>query len=140
MSTTVLGNTAPARLCPGPAHPCHARRHCAGKYCLEVSGGMITLWWCPGSLLDLADVLASYDAIRDLSDGYLMPLIVHLQGMVGMTAAARSVITEGSLSSRVGFVGTGPVDEVIAAFLEDGLSETHYFEHVHDAEAWARAA
>ncbi len=56
--------------------------------------------------------------------------------MVGIAADARTAILEGSLTSRVGLVGTGPVDRVIAAFLEHARTETHYFSRTLDAEAW----
>ncbi|MHA7282409.1 hypothetical protein ACX80F_05495 [Arthrobacter sp. TMS2-4] len=133
-----LGNPAPSRLCPGPGHAPRARRHCAGKHCVERSAGLLGLWWAPGSRLTLADVLAAYEGIRGLSDGYVLPMVVHLQGLRGISPAARMVIVEGSLTSRIAFVGTGPVDQVIAAFLAHARSETHYFENASDAEAWAR--
>src|SRR5215217_2026360 len=136
----VLGNAAPARPCPGPGHTPGTRRHCAGKHCIDVRSGMLMLWWAPGSLLTVADILESYEGIRELSDGYLLPLVIHLQGMVGITANARTAILECDLTSRVAFVGTGPVDQVIAAFVEQSLSESRYFESPAKAEAWAREA
>ena len=138
MRQTELGNPAPSRLCPGPGHAPRARRHCVGKHCVGVRAGLLVLWWAPGSRLTLADVLAAYEGIRSLSDGYVLPLVVHLQGLSGIAPAARMVILEGSLTSRIAFVGTGPVDQVIAAFLAHARSETHYFESASDAEAWAR--
>lgn len=98
---------------------------------------MLVLWWVPGSLLDRGDVLACYEGIRALSQGYVLPLVVHLQGVEGITPDARAVLLEGSLSSRVGVVGTGPVDQVIAAFLEQAMCETRYFEQPGAALAWA---
>lgn len=140
MSQIVLANAAPARPCRGTEHPPDGRRWCVGKCCIEARPGLLVLWWAPGSLLTLADILSSYDGIRELSDGYRLPLVVHVQGMVGMTAGARALLLEGDLSSRVGFVGTGPVDQVIVAFLEQALSETCYFRSPARAEAWARGA
>ncbi|MEC5199577.1 hypothetical protein RCH21_001808 [Arthrobacter sp. PL16] len=142
MSQIVLGNAAPPRLCPTSLRPPFAApsacSHCAGKYCIQTRPGLLVLWWAPGSLLDLADVMAAYAVIRDVSEGYLLPLVTHLQGMVGIAADARSVILDSFLSSRVAFVGKGPVDQVIAAFLDQALSETRYFESPVAAEAWAR--
>lgn len=138
MSDTVLGSAAPSRLCPGPPHRPGSRRHCAGKHCVEDRGGLLVLWWAPGSLLAPADVLGSYDGVRGLSDGYRMPLVVHLQGLVGIAPQARSLLLEASLASRIALVGTGPVDQVIAGFLEQALSETQYFESAPEAMAWAR--
>lgn len=137
MSQTVLGQAAPPRLCPGPAHAPETRRCCAGKHCVANRHGVLVLWWSAGSILTLADVLESYSSIREVSEGYRLPLVVHLQGMVGMTAEARTVLLEGRLNSRIAFVGTGPVDGVIAAFLEHALTETRYFERFVDAEIWA---
>ncbi|WP_434995316.1 hypothetical protein [Arthrobacter sp. Ld5] len=133
-----LGDTAPSRLCPGPGHSPSAHRHCIGKHCVEVNDGLLRLWWAPDSRVTLADVLAAYEGIRRLSDGYVLPLAVYLQGMGGIAPAARMIILECSLTSRTAFVGTGPVDRVIAAFLEHARSETHYFENASEAEAWAR--
>ncbi|MHA7240546.1 hypothetical protein [Arthrobacter sp. TMS1-12-1] len=133
-----VGSPAPPRVCPGPGHAPHARRHCAGRHCVEVRDGLLVLWWAPGSLLTLPDVLAAYEGLRSLSDGYVLPLVVHLQGLAGIASAARLIILEGALTSRIAFVGTGPVDQVIAAFLAHALSETRYFESAPDAEAWAR--
>jgi hypothetical protein len=107
---------------------------------MEDRGGLLVLWWVPGSRLTPADVLGSYEAIRDLSDGYLVPLVAHLQGLVGITAHARSLLLEGSLTSRVALVGTGPVDQVITGFLEQALTESRYFTSVSDAVAWARCS
>lgn len=140
MSQIVLGSVAPSRLCPGPEHISDARWHCVGKHCIEVRDGLLLLWWTPGSVLSVADVLVSYEGVRELSDGYLLPLVVHLQGMIGIAATARAAMLECDLSSRVGFVGTGPVDQVIAAFVEHALAETRYFEDATEAEAWAREA
>ncbi|WP_146069655.1 hypothetical protein [Arthrobacter sp. B0490] len=139
MSDTVLGSAALSRLCPGPPHRPGSRRHCAGKHCVEDRGGLLVLWWAPGSLLAPTDVLGSYDGVRDLSDGHRMPLVVHLQGLVGIAPQARSLLLEASLASRIALVGTGPVDQVIAGFLEQALSETQYFESAPEAMAWARS-
>ncbi|MBG6225273.1 hypothetical protein IWX63_001845 [Arthrobacter sp. CAN_A2] len=108
-----------------------------GKHCVEVRDGLLVLWWARGSVLSLADVLAAYEGVRGLSDGYVLPLVVHLQGLGGIAPAGRMVILEGSLTSCIAFVGTGPVDQVIAAFLAHARSETRYFESASDAEAWA---
>lgn len=140
MNQIVLDSVVTSRLCPGPAHPPGLRRHCTAKHCLQLRCGVLMLWWAPSSLLTPADILASYEGIRELSDGYRMPLVIHLQGMVGITAQARSIVLEDSLSARIGFVGNGPVDQVIAAFLEQALTETRYFEESATAEVWARAA
>jgi hypothetical protein len=139
VSRSVLGNPLPG-WCPGTGHLPAARRRCAGKRCLEARAGLLVLRWEPGSFLTLADVLAAYEAIRELSDGYLLPLVVHLQGLTGIAADARAVLLEGVLTARVGFVGTGPVDRVIVAFLEPSLCETRYFEQPEAARAWVRAA
>ena len=140
MSDTILGKAAPSRLCPGPPHVPGTRRHCAGKHCVEDRGGLLVLWWSPGSLLAPPDVLGSYEAIRELSDGYLMPLVVHLQGLVGIAPPARSLLLEASLTTRIALVGTGPVDQVIAGFLGQALSETRYFESAFEAMTWARCS
>ena len=140
MSQIVLHSAAPSRLCPGPEHVSGARWHCAGKHCIEIRDGLLVLWWAPGSVLSVADILVSYEGVRELSGGYLLPLVVHLQGMIGIAATARAAMLECELSSRVGFVGTGPVDQVIAAFVEHALAETRYFENSAEAEAWSREA
>lgn len=141
MRQIVLESVAPSALCPSPGHGTGSvPLHCAGKHCLQSRRRMLMLWWAPGSRLGVDDVLASYEGIRELSDGYLLPLVVHLQGLAGITADARSVLLEGSLTSRVALVGNNPVDQVIAAFLEPARTETRYFECSISAEAWARAA
>lgn len=142
MSQIVLGSTAPPRACPAapatdPHPPAPPWRFCVGSFCLHVEPRLLSLWWAPGAVLDAADVTGAYEVIREVSDGYRLPLVVHLQGMVGIGAEARTLILENSLSSRVAFVGTGPVDQVIAAFLEQALSETRYFECPRAAEEWA---
>ena len=139
MSRTVPGN-ALSQGCPGTWHLPAARRHCDGKHCLEAQAGLLVLRWETGSLLTLADVLAALDAIRDLSEGHLLPLVVHLQGLSGIDLDARALLVEGSLTSRIGFVGTGPVDRVLAAFLEPALCESRYFDHPEAARTWALAA
>jgi hypothetical protein len=138
VSRTVPGN-ALSEGCPGTWHRPAARRHCEGKHCLEAQAGLLVLRWEAGSLLTLADVLAAYAAIRDLSEGYLLPIVVHLQGLSGIAVDARSLLLEGTLTSRIGFVGTGPVDRVLAAFLEPALCESRYFDHPEAAHTWALA-
>jgi hypothetical protein len=113
------------------------RRSCTGKHCIERRAAVLVLWWVPGSLLDRADVIACYEGVRALSEGYLLPLVVYLQGLAGITPEARAILLEGSLSSRIGVVGAGPVDQVIAAFMEQAMCETRYFEQPGDALAWA---
>lgn len=113
------------------------RRSCTGKHCIERHAAVLVLWWLPGSLLDRGDVIACYEGVRALSEGCLLPLVVYLQGLAGITPEARTVLLEGSLSSRIGVVGGGPVDQVIAAFMEQALCETRYFEQPGAALAWA---
>ena len=131
------GATAP-RLCPGTAHSGTARRHCEGKHCIELRSGVAVLWWAESSLLTRADILSFFDDLRELSDGNTLPLVMHLQGLKGYLVDARQVLMHSSLSNRVAIVGSGPVDRVIAAFLETGYAETRYFECATTAEAWAR--
>lgn len=142
MSQIVLGSPAPLRSCPAastvfPALPAPPCRFCSGSFCVRVEPRLLSLWWAPGAVLGLTDVAGAAEVIRDVSDGYRLPLVVHLQGMVGIAAAARTLILESSLSSRIAYVGTGPVDQVIAAFLDQGLSETRYFECPRAAQEWA---
>lgn len=138
MSQIVLDSVTPVRLCPGPGHSPGVRRHCFGKHCIEHRQGLLVLWWTEGALLTLPDVLHSFDGLRELSDGYALPLVVHLQKLAGIVPAAREALLDCSLSTRVSIVGSGPVDQVIAAFTEMGYSDTHYFESADPAEAWAR--
>lgn len=130
--------TAAPRLCPGPAHSLATRRHCEGKHCIELRSGLMELWWSEASLLTRADILSSFDGLRELSDGITLPLVVHLQNLQGYLVDARQVLMHSSLSNRVAIVGRSPVDRVIAAFLETGYAETRYFECAATAEAWAR--
>ncbi|MEG9249831.1 hypothetical protein V6S67_17215 [Arthrobacter sp. Soc17.1.1.1] len=139
MNDTILGKAAPSRLCPGPQHVPGIRRHCADKHCVQCRDGLLVLWWAPGSLLTTVDVLGSYDAIRELSDGYRMPLVVHLQALAGIAPPARTLLLEATLASRIAVVGTGPVDRVIAGFLEQSLTETRYFDRAGEALAWVRS-
>lgn len=133
-----LGTPAWSRMCPGSGHAPRARRHCVGMHCIEVHDGLLVLWWVPGARVSASDVLAAYEGIRSLSDGYVLPMVMHLRGVVGIDLTARLVILEGSLTSRIAFVGSGPVDQVLAAFLAHARSETLYSESASDAEAWAR--
>lgn len=132
--------TTPARFCPAYGHTPQWRGRCAGRYCIEVRAGLLLHWWAPSSFLTAPDILASFDAYRALSDGYVLPVVVHLQELRGISAAGREVLLEAALSSRVALVGSGPVDRVLTAFTEGSLSDTHYFESAVLAEAWARDA
>jgi len=137
---TVLGSTAPARVCPGPGHTDGVWHHCAGKHCIELDSDLLIQWWAPGSFLTSSDVLASFEGHRELSDGHRLPLLVHLQGLTGITRDARNALLECSLSARIALVGAGPVDQVIAAFAGTGYAETRYFACTDAAGRWARAA
>jgi hypothetical protein len=140
VSQIVLEATAPPRFCPAAGHGAGVRSHCHGKYCVQSSADGLALWWAPSSLVDGPDVESAYRALRDLSEGYVLPLLVHLQGMTGITAGARAVILEDALASRVAFIGTGPVDQVIAAFLEHGICESRYFECSVAAGDWVHCS
>lgn len=107
-------------------------------HCIDVHDGLLVLWWMAGVRLGAPDVLAAYEGVRILSDGDVLPMVMHLGGVSGIDPAARLLILEGSLTSRIAFVGGGPVDRVLAAFLAYARSETLYSESASDAEAWAR--
>lgn len=139
MRQTVLGTPAPARLCPASGHDPCVRSYCEGKFCVQFTTAGLQLWWAAGSLLNSTDVESAHHAVRDLSEGYLLPLVVHLQAMTGIAADARALILEDEIAARVAFVGTGPVDQVIAAFLDHGICESRYFERAQLAAEWAGA-
>jgi hypothetical protein len=128
---------AAARTCPGQGHAPGWRGRCTGGHCIEVRAGLLLHWWAPSLFLTAADILASFEAYRFLSEGYVLPLVIHLQELRGISPDARDAMLEGTLTSRVALVGRGPVDRVITAFAEGSFSDTRYFE---SAELWARDA
>ena len=130
--------SSPGGLCPAHVEDLERRGRCTATYCIEARPGLLLHRWAPSSFLTAGDLLSSFDAYRALSDGYALPVVVHLQRLRGISRAGREVMLGASLNSRVALVGTGPVDRVLTAFSEGALSDTRYFESAPLAEAWAR--
>ena len=86
-----------------------------GKGSLELTGGVLRLRWKPGTYIGSAVCHAALDAISHLADGSRLPLLVDLQGATH-SAAARKLFPDESSVSRMAFVGSSPVDSVIAMF------------------------
>ncbi|KNC17227.1 hypothetical protein AC792_14930 [Arthrobacter sp. RIT-PI-e] len=128
------------RACPGHGHAPGWRGRCTASYCIEARHGLLLHWWAPSSFLTAPTILSSLEAYRALSDGYALPVVIHLQEPRGISPAGRAAMLEATQNSRVALVGNGPVDRVLTAFSEGGLSDTRYFESVVHAELWARGA
>lgn len=112
-----------------------------GKGALELSGGVLHLKWKPGTYIGSVVCRAALDAIAVMAHGSRLPLLVYLGGATH-SAAARTLFPDSSSVSRMAFVGSSPVDRVIAMFRpprQPAGFPIQYFSSPDEAMAWLLA-
>uniref|UniRef100_UPI003735751A DUF7793 family protein n=1 Tax=Arthrobacter pityocampae TaxID=547334 RepID=UPI003735751A len=78
-------------------------------------------------------------ALRQLSEGRILPLLVIMRGIDGVTLQARLGMNAYRGFSVVALVGDGPVDEVMAGFSHRSLVPTRYFTEEDSARLWVES-
>lgn len=107
-----------------------------GKGRLGMFGPNFHLAWTPGAQVDAGDAAASIEAMRALSGGRELPLLVDIAG-VTMSAAARGAYERAEAVSAVALLGSSVVDTVVAAALgRHDFCPHAYFTSRTEAMAW----
>lgn len=107
-----------------------------GKGRLGMYGSYFHLAWTPGVQVDAGDAVSSIEAMRALSGGRELPLLVDIDG-VTMSAAARGAYERAEAVSAVALLGSNVVDTVVAAALGRHRFCPHaYFTSRREAMAW----
>ncbi|WP_394253615.1 DUF7793 family protein [Arthrobacter pityocampae] len=77
---------------------------------------VLVLRWAPGACITHAVAVEVAAALRQLSKGRILPLLVTMRGIDGVTLQARLGMNAYRGFNAVALVGDGPVDEVLAGF------------------------
>jgi hypothetical protein len=100
--------------------------------------GVLFLRWEPGVRITHAMAVAAAASLRELSDGEILPLVVVMGGIDGLTLKTRMEMNAYQGFSLVALVGDGPVDEVLAGFAHGSRTPTRYFTDETDALSWVQ--
>lgn len=97
---------------------------------------VLFLRWAPGARITHAVAVEAATALRHLSEGRILPLVVVMRGIDGVTLKTRLEMNSYQGFSVVALVGDGPVDEVLAGFAHGALTPTRYFTEEKSARTW----
>ncbi|MUK03252.1 hypothetical protein GM708_15885 [Vibrio cholerae] len=75
-------------------------------------------------------------ALKHISDGDTLPLVVSMAGIDGVALKARMGMNTYPGFSAVALIGDSPVDEVLAGFSHQSLTDTRYFTSKEAGLAW----
>ena len=97
---------------------------------------VLFLRWAPGVRITHALAVDAAVALNQLSKGLILPLVVVMSGIDGLTLKTRMSMNAYQGFSVVALVGDGPVDEVLAGFAHGSLTRTRYFTDEESARSW----
>ncbi|MDQ0734724.1 DUF7793 family protein [Arthrobacter agilis] len=100
------------------------------------SNDVLFLRWKAGVHIAHALAVEAATSLRVLSDEQILPLVVVMGGINGLTTKARMGMNAYRGFSMVGLVDDGPVDEVLAGFAHNSRTPTRYFTSESNALAW----
>jgi hypothetical protein len=106
------------------------------QFAVARSNDVLFLRWKAGVHITHAMAVEAATSLRVLSDEQILPLVVVMGGIDGLTLKTRMGMNAYRGFSMVGLVGDGPVDEVLAGFAHNSLTPTRYFTSESDARAW----
>lgn len=106
------------------------------EFAVALKEGVLFLWWAPGLRITHALAVEAAASLRELSDGRVLPLVVVMRGIDGVTLETRLKMNAYDGFSRVGLVGDGPVDEILAGFAHQSVTPTRYFTSEAEALSW----
>lgn len=101
---------------------------------------VLHLTWAPGVEITHPLAVDAAQLLAVLGAGEILPLIVVMGGIDGLTFKARMGMNAYRGFARVALVGDGPVDEVLAGFAHTSATPTRYFSSEARALAWIRDA
>jgi hypothetical protein len=97
---------------------------------------VLFLRWQSGAQISHAMAVDAAASLRSLSDGRILPLVVVMGGIDGLTLKTRMGMNAYRGFSIVALIGDGPVDEVLAGFAHNSATPTRYFTSEVDAVDW----
>lgn len=98
--------------------------------------GVLQLQWTPGVLITYDIAVRAARVLESLSGGRVLPLLVDLAGVAGLTPEARGGMNAYRGFSAVALIGDGPMGKVVAAFSQRSLTPTEYFTDEPEALHW----
>jgi len=101
---------------------------------------VLYLHWARGAEITHPLAVDAARLLEGLGEGQILPLIVVMGGIDGLTLKARMGMNAYRGFDRVALVGDGPVDEVLAGFAHTSATPTRYFTSEDQALAWIRDA
>lgn len=111
-----------------------------GKGAVELQAdGVIHVTWKPNVSIGAQDARAAMAAVNELADGSEYPMLVEMATVEGVSRQARALFSIPSAASRIAFLGSGPVDRVLANFFFDmGVPPcpTRYFSSRTESINW----
>ena len=106
------------------------------RFVLTVEQHINRIRWAPGVTMYGRDVRATTGAVDAVSTAGKRPLMVHVNSMERITAAARELLLEETCSTRTAVIGLDPVSMVITAFNYAAATPTRYFTDEAEAMEW----
>ncbi|UUL76404.1 hypothetical protein NG819_00355 [Pseudarthrobacter sp. Fe7] len=106
------------------------------RFAASCEKGMLQLRWTPEVLITYDVAVRAARVLKGLSGGRVLPLLVDLAGVVGLTPDARAGMNAYRGFSAVALIGDGPMGKVVAAFSRRSLTPTAYFTNGHAALRW----
>ncbi len=100
---------------------------------------VLFLRWAPGVSITHALAVEAATALNQLSNDLILPLVVVMGGIDGLTLKTRMGMNAYRGFSIVALVGDGPVDEVLAGFAHGSLTHTRYFTDEDTARSWVES-
>lgn len=102
----------------------------------HLEGGFLRLRWRRGVEITYSNAVAAARALAEFHGPTVLPLLVNMHGITGVTPEARVGMAAYRGFSRVALVGEDAVDEVMSGFSHRSPTATRYFTSESGALAW----
>lgn len=106
------------------------------QFTVRREANVLFLRWAPGAHITYLVAVEAARALRHISNGETLPLVVSMSGIDGLALKARMGMNTYPGFSAVALIGDSPVDEVLAGFSHQSLTDTRYFTSEEAALAW----
>lgn len=108
------------------------------SFSAHLDRGILRLRWNRGVEIGHADAVAAARALAEFHGPAVLPLLVHMHGITGITPEARVGMAAYRGFSRVALVGADSVDEVMSGFSHRSPTTTRFFTAETEALNWLR--
>lgn len=98
--------------------------------------GVQYLQWVAGAVISGEDALAVLEASFRLAGSARYSILIDMTAIVHLTQDGREAFNADSRVIAAALLGTGPMDEVLAAGAATAVHPTGYFHDEEDAFAW----